>query len=246
MTDDPSTPRASRRRRAALLDDRPRRARRILGPISDARLDALVERLRRWRAGDHVLEIGCGKAELLVRLLDPLARRDRRGLRPQPVVPGRRPGGGRGRRRRRRRGALSLDRDGRRRRCSSPTAAWRMTVAMGATGVYEGSQAATVAGLAGATRPGGLVVFGDGLWIREPSAGGSARVRDGPRRAGRRRRRVRGPRRGGRPARSLAVEVVDDAEWDAYEARLRRRRSRPGRRRTPTTRSTTSSSPGAR
>ena len=49
-----------------------------------------------------------------------------------------------------------------------------MTVAMGASGIL-GDGAATVAGLAAAVRPGGIVVFGDGLWIREPLLSGLAR-----------------------------------------------------------------------
>jgi len=39
-----------------------------LGPISGERIDRLVARTRLER-GDHVLELGCGKGDLLVRLL---------------------------------------------------------------------------------------------------------------------------------------------------------------------------------
>ena len=42
--------------------------RQVLGPLSLERLDALVARTPLDR-GDHVLELGCGKGELLVRLL---------------------------------------------------------------------------------------------------------------------------------------------------------------------------------
>jgi len=48
-----------------------------------------------------------------------------------------------------------------------------LMVAMGATGIV-GDQAATVAALAAATRPGGSVLFADGLWMREPPADGLA------------------------------------------------------------------------
>ncbi len=58
-----------------------------------------------------------------------------------------------------------------------------LTIAMGATGIL-GGQAETVAGLAAATRPGGTVVFGDGVWTGEPPVAGLARVRDDPGRAG--------------------------------------------------------------
>ena len=71
--------------------------------------------------------------------------------------------------------------------------------------------------MAGATKPGGDVVFGDGLWIRLPSAAGLrafGMARD---------EMVDGP--DGFAALGieaglgvLDVEVVSEAEWDDYEA----------------------------
>ncbi len=90
-----------------------------------------------------------------------------------------------------------------------------MAVAIGASGII-GDEAATVAGLAGAVRPGGVVVFGDGVWIREPLSSGLAsfgmtrdELPDG----------VEGFAALGIEAglEVLDVEVVDEAEWDAYE-----------------------------
>lgn len=187
--------------------------RRILGPVSPERLDALVERCP-LEPGDHVLEIGCGKAEFLVRLLGRwpgataegfdrnawfLADARERAAEAGPDVARRlslietdAPG------------ALIADRE------------VAMTVAIGATGAFEGDQAATVRALAGATRAGGLVVFGDGLWIREPpfdelNAFGMAidELPEG----------IEGFAAIGREA-WLAVEdveVVSEAEWDDYE-----------------------------
>ena len=188
--------------------------RRILGPIDDARLDALVEACPLER-GDHVLEIGCGKAELLVRLLARWQGATAEGFDRNPwfladghAAADAAPGDVGTR--------LSLiETDAPAMFLADRSVA--MTIALGATGVYDGSQTATLAGLAGATRPGALVVFGDGLWIREPSAAGlrafgmaRAEMVDGP---------------DGFAALGLeagleveGVEVVDEAEWDAYEA----------------------------
>ncbi len=188
--------------------------RRILGPISDDRQVAIVERCV-LGPGDHVLEIGCGKAALLVALLRrwPGATAEGFDRNPWFLADGRAAAAAAGDDVARRLSLIETD-------VPAALIADRgvaLTIAMGATGVYEGSQAATVAGLAGATRPGGVVVFGDGLWIREPSADGlrafgMARedLADGP----------DGFAALGREAglEVLDLEVVDDAEWDAYEA----------------------------
>jgi hypothetical protein len=188
--------------------------RRILGPISSDRLDALVERCA-LDPGDHVLEVGCGKAELLVRLLArwPGATAEGFDRNPWFLAEGRVAASAAGGDVARRLSLVETD---------VPAAliadrAAALTIALGATGVYEGSQAATVAGLVGATRPGGVVVFGDGLWIREPSAVGLrafGMARDDM---------VDGP--DGFAALGieaglevLDVEVVSEAEWDDYEA----------------------------
>lgn len=90
-----------------------------------------------------------------------------------------------------------------------------MTIAMGATGIL-GDQRETVAALAAATRPGGIVVFADGLWSRLPPSEGLAtfgmtfdELADG----------VDGFAALGAEAglHVEAVDVVDDAEWDDYE-----------------------------
>jgi SAM-dependent methyltransferase len=186
--------------------------RRILGPVSSDRLDALVERCP-LATGDHVLEVGCGKGEFLVRLLarwpgataegfdrnswflaDARERADEAGVTGRiSFVETDAPG------------ALIAERDA------------AMTVAIGATGAFEGDHAATVRALAGATRAGGLVVFGDGLWVREPpfdalKAFGMAldELPDG----------IDGFEALGRDAWLTVedVDVVSQAEWDEYEA----------------------------
>ena len=187
--------------------------RRILGPIADARLSALVEACPLVR-GDHVLETGCGKAELLVRSLTrwPTATAEGFDRNPWFLAEGQA-------------AAVAAGSDVARRLSLVETDApailiadrgVAMTVAIGATGVYDGSQTATIAGLARATRPGGMVVFGDGLWVRDPSAAGlrafgMARdeLADG----------VDGFAALGMEAGLLVedVDVVSEAEWDAYE-----------------------------
>jgi hypothetical protein len=187
--------------------------RRILGPIAPERLTALVERSP-LRPGDHVLEIGCGKAAFLVELLARWPGVTAEGFDRNPwfLAEGRAAAEAAGGDVLRRLSLVETD---------IPAAliadrAASMTVAMGATGVYDGSQAGTLAGLAAATRPGGTVVFGDGLWIREPSAAGLRafgmahdELVDGPDGFA-----ALGVEAG---LEVLDVEVVSDAEWDAYE-----------------------------
>ena len=187
-------------------------------------------------SGDHVLEVGCGKGELLVRPAPALAGRDGRGLRPQSVVPGRRPRGGRGGRRRVVRRVSFVETD-----CAGALIADR---AVGADHRDRARRASSATrprpwpALAAATRPGGTVA------VRR-------RALD-PRAAGRAAWRRSGWRATSCPTgidgfAALGVEAglepstrsrsSSDAEWDAYEAAYAARRSRPGPRRTPTIRS---------
>lgn len=87
-----------------------------------------------------------------------------------------------------------------------------LAIAMGASGIL-GDQAATLAGLAAAVRPGGSIVFGDGVWSAEPPDEGLASFG-----------MTRGELPSG-PAALLAigrglglvpldVETVSQAEWD--------------------------------
>ncbi len=213
--------------------------RSVLGPISGERLDGLVARTPLERA-DHMLELGCGKGDLLARLLSRWPQTTAEGFDRNPWflaaaraaaesagVAGRvsfietdAPG------------ALVADRS------------VAMGVAMGASGIL-GDPAATLAGLARAVRPGGVVLFGDGVWVREPLSSGLAsfgmtrdELSDGPDGfAG------LGVEAG---LEVLDVEVVDEAEWDAYRGLVRRRdralgggeHVRPGSRGLPGTRAT--------
>lgn len=182
--------------------------------MSSERLTALVERCA-LGPGDHVLEVGCGKGAFLVALLTRWPEATGEGFDRNPWFLADA-----------RAAAVAAAGDVARRvsyvETDTPGAllvdrAAAMTVAMGATGVFGGDQAATVAALVAATRPGGVVVFADGLWLREPPADGLAsfgmardELAD----------RVEGLAGLGVAAGAavLDIEVVDEAEWDDYES----------------------------
>jgi SAM-dependent methyltransferase len=164
-------------------------------------------------AGDHVLELGCGKGEFLVRLLRRWTAATGEGFDRNPwfLAAARQAAADAGPDVERRMSFVETDAPG----VLIADRSVAMAVAIGASGIL-GDEAATVAGLAAAVRPGGIVVFGDGLWIREPLLSGIAsfgmtrdELPDG----------IEGFAALGIEAglEVLDVEVVDDAEWDAYE-----------------------------
>ena len=143
--------------------------RRILGPIDDARLERSSSACPLER-GDHVLEIGCGKAELLVRLLArwPGATAEGFDRNPWFLADGRAAaeaaGGDVGTR-------LSLiETDAPAMFLADRSVA--MTIALGRDRRVRRQPGGDRGRAGGGHAPGGLVVFGDGLWIREPSAAG--------------------------------------------------------------------------
>jgi SAM-dependent methyltransferase len=186
-------------------------ARSSLGPVSAERLDALAETVP-LAPGARIVELGSGKAALLIRLLrhwpgttaegfdrnrwflaDARAAADEAGV------------GGR----------LSLiDTD-----APGALLAGRsvdLAIAMGATGIV-GDQAETLRFLASIVGPGGHVVVGDGAWVADPAAAGLAAfgmARD---------ELVDGAEGLAELARAIglevvSVELVSPGEWDAYEA----------------------------
>jgi SAM-dependent methyltransferase len=134
--------------------------------VSSERLDALVERLE-LAPGARIVELGSGKSTLLIRLLQRWPGTtaegfDRNSWFMAQAKTAAEAAGVASR-------LSTVDTD-------SPGAllAGRsvdLAIAMGATGIV-GDQAETIAFLASIVEPGGLVVFGDGAWIGEPSPAG--------------------------------------------------------------------------
>ncbi len=174
------------------------------------RLDALVEAIAPvpgWRA----VELGCGKADFLVRLLRRWPDITAEGFDRNPWFLAE--------------AQAAADAAGVARRLSlietdAPGALLAdrsvdLAVAMGATGIV-GDQAETVAFLASIVGPGGEVVFGDGVWVADPPDDGldtfgmtRDELADGV--AG---LAALGSAVGLTP---LSVELVSHDEWDAYE-----------------------------
>jgi SAM-dependent methyltransferase len=184
--------------------------RSVLGPISGERLDRQVERTPLHR-GDHVLELGCGKGELVARLLsrwpeataegfdrNPWFLASARAAAERAGVAGR---------------VSFVETDAPRALVADRSVA--MGIAMGASGIV-GDHAATVACLARAVRPGGVVLFGDGVWVREPPSSGLASF-------GMTRDELPDGLDGFTAIAAQAgldvldIEIVDQVEWDTYE-----------------------------
>ena len=162
-------------------------------------------------SGDHALELGVGKGAFLVALLDRWPGATAEGFDRNPWfladarVAAAEAGVGA------RVSFVETDAPG----VMLADRAVAMTVAMGASGIV-GDGAGTIATLAAATRPGGTVLFADGLWLREPPADGLAAF-------GMPRDELPDGEDGfaalGEAAGLVvdAVEVVATDEWDAYE-----------------------------
>lgn len=135
----------------------------VCNPTSEQKLDELVALLD-LHPGARVLDIACGKAELLVRLaerygisgdgvdLSPYAARDARG-RAAARVPGA--------------GLVIHEQDGRLFEVGSNE--YDLAMCIGASWVF-GGHAETLQALKRAVRSGGLVVAGEPFWRREPDA----------------------------------------------------------------------------
>ncbi len=132
-------------------------------PLDDAKVDALVARLP-LRPGDRVVDLGCGKAELLIRILE---RHDVTAIgidvSPFFLAEAREQAD-----RRVRAGRLELRREDASRSGLAP-GSFDLAVAVGAGGIWAGYERA-LRSVAALVRPRGYVLFGEGYWRRDPSA----------------------------------------------------------------------------
>jgi SAM-dependent methyltransferase len=132
-------------------------------PLNEEDVDALVERLP-LEAGARVVDLGCGKAELLIRILE---RHDVSAvgidLSPYFLAEAREEAA------RRLSGARLELREEDAARTRFEPESFDLAIAVGAGGVWDGYHAALRA-LARLVPPGGHVLLGEGYWRREPSA----------------------------------------------------------------------------
>jgi SAM-dependent methyltransferase len=134
----------------------------LCNPLSLGKVDELLALLR-LGPGARVLDIACGKGEVLCRAVE---RSGARGvgvdLSPYAVADARakvRERGLEGRI-----GIEEIDAA----RFEAPPGSFEVAMCLGASWIWKG-YAPTLAALARFTRPGGLVVAGEPFWIREPS-----------------------------------------------------------------------------
>ena len=134
---------------------------RYLCPLSDDKAQELID-VFELTASDRVLDVGCGKGELLVKIVERFGVAAV-GLEPNPAfaasaraaVQARVPAA-----------AVEI----REEKAESYSASgFRLAMAIGATHAY-GGYCASLRALAGATGPGGQVLVGEGYWRRPPAA----------------------------------------------------------------------------
>lgn len=133
---------------------------RFCNPVQDAKMQRLIE-LIDLRQGAGALDVGCGKAELLIRLAE---QRGIRGvgveLNPhflgeaEAAIGERAPGL-----------VHLVEGDAKK---AIPAGPYDMSICMGARPFGE-TYESTIRGLKLHTRPGGLMLLGEGYWMRRPS-----------------------------------------------------------------------------
>ncbi|MEU3006725.1 class I SAM-dependent methyltransferase [Streptomyces sp. NPDC007020] len=165
--------------------------------------------------GARIVDLGSGWGELLMRLVEsaPGATGDGVETDPDAVARGRKLAGERG----------LADRV---RFHGTPAAEWTekgydLAVCIGSSHAWPGatareSAANALAALAAAVRPGGRVLFGEGIWQREPTPAALAGLGAGPEDFGSLLELIRLAESAG--LRALQVTVADEREWDLFES----------------------------
>ena len=183
----------------------------ICNPLSSAQLDTLVAHVAPTLSGAcHVVDVGCGKGELLIRLA---ARTGCRalGLEPNPVFAGEMRASAAARAP----GRVDVI-QGTAEEVPLAEEAYETSAVVGANHAFGGTLP-TIRALRRATRPGGHVILGDGYWRRRPGDAELAAL---------------GMPSGELPTLAaltdllvreglspVEVAVAGVAEWDAYEGR---------------------------
>lgn len=136
----------------------------VCNPLSLAKIDEMIDRLG-LSPGSRVLDIACGKAELLIRLAErvaiqgigvdwsPYCIRDARETAVQRQVEGR---------------LRFVEQDGQ--QFDAGPDPYDLSMCIGASWVF-GGHPQTVAALRDRTRPGGLVLVGEPYWLQNPPEG---------------------------------------------------------------------------
>lgn len=132
-------------------------------PLNATELDAFVDRLP-LEPGARIVDLGCGKAELLIRILE-RHRASAVGIDLSPYFLAE----ARGEAGRRVPDAGLELREGDAAHTELEPASFDLAIAVGAGGISDGYRRAIVA-LARLVRPRGHVLLGEGYWRREPSA----------------------------------------------------------------------------
>ena len=185
-------------------------ARSILGPVAASRADALAAAVS-VPANGRIVELGCGKADLLIRLLQAHPRTTAEGFDRNPWFLADARAAAEAAGVASRLSLIETDAPG----VALDGRAVDVAVAIGATGIV-GDGRETLAFLASIVVPGGEVVFGDGFWAAPPPADGlaafgmdRAELPDG----------VDGFAALGRSVglELIAVEAASPDEWDDYE-----------------------------
>jgi SAM-dependent methyltransferase len=133
----------------------------ILNPIGPDSLDRMLDRLA-LRPGDAVIDFGCGKAEMLLRLLEiTKVRAVGIDLNPRFIADAREAAA------RRAPGAALTLIEGDATRYAEGRGTFDAALAIGATHVFGGLRA-SLAALGLWVRPGGRILVGEGYWKHEP------------------------------------------------------------------------------
>ncbi|MFG3409126.1 SAM-dependent methyltransferase [Streptomyces sp. NPDC048142] len=178
-------------------------------PLSEQHADRLIAACAP-APGSRIVDLGSGWGELLMRLVEsaPGVTGDGVETDPAAVARGRKLAGERG----------LADRV---RFHEVPAAEWTeggydLAVSIGSSHAWPGTTREALTALAAAVRPGGRVLFGEGVWLKEPTPAALEGLGAGPGDFGSLLELIRLAESAG--LRALQVTVADEREWDLFES----------------------------